>query len=158
MHTEPIVIHKGTKVMDTWQIGRPKGFSMGASENGWITKRLFYKYGKIFINYLTDRGLTENGKNLLVMDSHNSYTFNFQFMKLRNDNNVVVLALPPHTTHAMQPLDDIPFVNFKNEWYEVVCKFVCKYAAKKITKYEWFNLFMPCWRKTITVKNIQAGF
>ena len=126
MHTKPIVIHKGTKVMDTWQIGRPKGFSMGTSENGWITKWLFYKYGKIFIKYLTDRGLTENGKkNLLVMDSHNSHMFNFQFMKLMNNNNVVVLALPPHTTHAMQPLDDIPFANFKNEWYEVVHKFVC---------------------------------
>ena len=37
MHTKPTVIHKGTKVMNTWQIGRPKGFSIGASENGWIT-------------------------------------------------------------------------------------------------------------------------
>ena len=73
---------------------------------------------------------------------YNAHTFNFQFMKLMNDNNVVVLSLPPHTTHAMQPLDDIPFANFKNEWYEVVHKFVRKYAAKKIAKYEWFDLFM----------------
>ena len=58
----------------------------------------------------------------------------------------------------MQLLDDIPFANFKNEWYEVVHKFVCKYVTKKIAKYEWFDLFMSCWRKTITVKNIQAGF
>ena len=79
-------------------------------------------------------------------------------MKLMNNNNFVVLALPPHTTHSMQPLDDIPFTNLKNEWYEVVCKFLCKYAAKKIAKYESFALFMPCWRKRITVKNIQAGF
>ena len=26
-----------------------------------------------------------------------------------NDNNIVVLAFPSHTTHMMQPLDDVPF-------------------------------------------------
>ena len=95
------------------------------------------------------RPFRKGKKNLLVMDSHNSRTFNFQFMKLMNDNNVVVLAFPPHTTHAMQPLNDIPFTNFKMTGIKL-CANVCASMSGLI--------FVPCWRKTITVKNIQAGF
>ena len=51
----------------------------------------------------------ENKQHLLLMDSHNSHTFNNQFLKLMNDNKIVVLAFPSHTTHVMQPLDDVPF-------------------------------------------------
>ena len=121
MHTHPIVIHKGGRVMDTWKNDMPKGYKLGASENGWINKKLFYQYGKILIKYLQDWGLLEgNKKHLLLMDSHNAHTFNYQFMKMMINNNIVLLALPSHTTHLIQPLDDVPFASFKTEWYECV--------------------------------------
>ena len=77
MHTHPIVIHKGGRVMDTWKNDMPKGYKLGASENGWINKKLFYQYGKTLIKYLQDWGLLEGDKkHLLLMDSHNVHTFN----------------------------------------------------------------------------------
>ena len=101
--------------------GMPKGYQLSASENGWINKKLFYQYGKTRIQYRQDQGLLEGDKkHLLLMDSHNVHTFHYQFMKLMIDNNIIVLALPSHTTHLIQPLDDAPFVGFKNEWYKCV--------------------------------------
>ena len=157
LNTKPVVIHKGTKVMDTWKKGKPKGTATGASENGWITKCLFYKYGKAFIEYLKQQSLNRR-KNLLLMDSHNSHTFNYEFMKLMNDNNIIVLALPSHTTQVLQPLDDVPFASFKNEWYEAVRLLVHNLWTCKIIKSEWFGVFVHCWKKAITIRNIQAGF
>ena len=120
-HLKPLVIHKGSCVQDSWKQSMLEGTTLGVSENGWIDKHLFYNYSKKLIEYLQSIDQLGSDKhNLLLMDSYNSYTFNFQFIKLMNDNNIHVLALPVHTTHCLQPLDDVPFANFKGAWYEGV--------------------------------------
>ena len=75
-----------------------------------------------------------------------------------NENNIHVLALPSHTTHCLQPLDDIPFTNFKTAWYEGVRQYVRKSGAKKLSKAEFFDVFSPAWLKAITVNAIRGGF
>ena len=121
MNTRPIVIHKVLRVQEAWKKGMPKNYMIGASENGCITKKLFYFYGKSLIQYITEWGLCDDGKkHLLLMDSHNSHTFNYQFMKNMNDNGIVVLAFPSHTTHLIQPLDNVPFAQFNTQWYEAI--------------------------------------
>ena len=130
MHLKPMVIHKGQKVMESWKKDMPAGWSCGATEDGWISKKLFYRFGKQFISYLENRGLLEGQqKHLIIMDSYNSHTFNFQFMKLMNDNNIIVLALPSHTNHLLQPLHDIPFANLKTERYEAIRLFMRAHSA-----------------------------
>ena len=122
LSTKPLIIHKGQKVQQAWKNDKPQSYSLGASENGWITKRLFCKYGKVYIQMLKNQGLMQdkNKKHLLLMDSHNSHTCNYQFLKLMNDNNIVVLAFPARTTHVMQPLDDVPFAQLKTAWYKAI--------------------------------------
>ena len=158
-HLKPLVIHKGARVQDSWKQDMLEGTTLGVSENGWIDKCLFYNYGKKLIEYL--RSIDQLGPdkhNLLLMDSHNSHTFNFQFIKLMNENNIHVLALPAHTTHCLQPLDDVPFANFKGAWYEGVRQYVRSSGAKKLSKAEFFHVFSPAWVKAITVNQIKAGF
>ena len=71
MHTRPIVIHKGLLVQEEWKKDMPRNYMIGASENGWITKKLFYLYGKCLIEYITEWDLCDDGqKHLLLMDSH----------------------------------------------------------------------------------------
>ena len=136
-----------------------EGTTLGASENGWIDKLLFYNYGKKFVEYLESiQAVGPDKHNILLMDSHNSHTFNFQFIQLMNQNNIDVLVLPSHTTHCLQPLDDVPFTNFKNFWYEGVREYVKSSGAKKLAKTEFFQIFTPAWRKACTVNQIKAGF
>ena len=52
MHTKPIVIHKGSCIMEEWRNDMPEGYMLGASENGWITKQLFYYFGKTLMKYI----------------------------------------------------------------------------------------------------------
>ena len=151
MSTRPLVIHKGQKVQHAWKNDKPKSYSIGASENGWITKRLFYQYGKDYVQMLKNRGLMQdkNKKHLLLMDSHNSHTFNYQFLKLMNDNNIVVLAFPSHTTHVMQPLDDVPFAQLKTEWYEAMQLYVRSVCAKKLSKGEFLKFLSLVGRRQL---------
>ena len=97
--------------------------------------------------------------NILLMDSHNSHTFNFQFIQLINKNNIEVLALPSHTTHCLQPLDDdAPFTNFKNFWYEGIDDYVKKVGPKSLAKTEFFQFFSPAWRRAVIVNKTKADF
>ena len=41
---------------------------------------------------------------LLIIDGHESHV-NVEFLQYAENNNIIVLALPPHLTHHMQPLD-----------------------------------------------------
>ena len=103
MHTCPVVIHKGGRVMDTWKNDMPNGYKLGASENGWINKKLFYQYGKTLIKYLQDGGLLEgDNKHLLLMDSHNAHTFNYQLMKSMIDqqHSCTCTAFSHHTPYS----------------------------------------------------------
>ena len=61
-----------------------------------------------------------------------------------NENNIVVLAFPSHTTHVMQPLDDVPFAQLKTKWYEAMQLYVRSVCAKKLFKGEFFKVFIPC--------------
>ena len=122
LSTKPLITHKGQKVQQAWKNDKPQCYSLEASENGWITKRLFYQYGKEYIQMLKNWGLMQDKskKHLLLMDSHNSHTFSYQFLKLMNDKNIVVLAFSAHTTYVMQPLDDVPFAQIKTAWYKAM--------------------------------------
>ena len=63
------------------------------------------------ISYLND-----NKKVLLLLDMCKVHLFNLEFMEYINAHNVEVCSFPPHCTHVLQPLDDIPFAHFKNEY------------------------------------------
>jgi len=65
------------------------------------------------VKFLKDEGLVDGKPHVLMMDNHHSHTFNFDFLQLMKDNNIVVFALPSHTSHILQPLDVIPFAVLK---------------------------------------------
>ena len=65
-----------------------------------------------------------------------------------------MFCLPPHTTHASQPLDAAVFWPLKQHWANV-CH---KYMQNPGTKYQFSGLFKEAWMETIRSSNICAGF
>ena len=51
-----------------------------------------------------------------------------------NDNKIVVLAFPVHTTHVIQPLNDVPFAQLKMAWYEAMQLHVQSVCTKTLSK------------------------
>lgn len=43
------------------------------------------------------------GKALLILDGHSSYSNNIRILEVANDE--ILLCVPSHTTHAMQPVE-----------------------------------------------------
>ncbi|XP_072382648.1 uncharacterized protein [Diabrotica undecimpunctata] len=42
---------------------------------------------------------------LLILDGHYSHTCNLDVINMARENNIVIISLPPHSTHKLQPLD-----------------------------------------------------
>ena len=81
-----------------------------STANGFITNELW----KQIIDKLVERlQLSKaNQHALLLLDRHSTH-MELTSCKLLVDNNIQPLYLPAHTTHLLQPLDDIIFASFK---------------------------------------------
>ena len=111
----PMVLHKGVRVQDMWKLKAPGDIKIAATPKGYITKSRFHKYGLHFVKYLKQMGLADK-KHLLIVDGHKSHLYNLPFYEAMRANNIEVLTIPPHTSHVLQPLDSVPFAQFKRNW------------------------------------------
>ena len=68
------------------------------------------------------------------------------------------MAIPPHTSHILQPLDSTPFVQFKHNWQAKLLEWNFTKGAKVLANRFFFEVFWPAWRESMTVGNIQSGF
>ena len=79
----------------------PKGVVIKASTKGYINDRIFYEWGKLFIENLKSLGL-DNGHNILTFDGHGSHIYNLPLINELHSNNISTVTFEPHTTHATQ--------------------------------------------------------
>ncbi|XP_023312194.1 uncharacterized protein LOC111692417 [Anoplophora glabripennis] len=82
-----------------------KGASHGtvgaATPSGWISAEVFVKYLEHFIHHLHS---SKDNPVLLIMDNHESH-ISLRAIDLAKSNGVILLPIPPHTSHRLQPLD-----------------------------------------------------
>ena len=89
------------------------GYFMKSSPTGYINGNLFQKYGEQFVNCLKEKHLLDLKRIMVLLDLHKPHLFNYNFMQLMIKSNIEVCGFPPSCTHMIQPLDDVPFGNFK---------------------------------------------
>ena len=100
------IIYKGEShdITDTWleDFGEEDEAWFACTENGWSCD----KVGLLWLKQLFDRYTKAPGvrRRLLLVDSHSSYV-NMAFVELADSLRILLLILPPHTIHRLQPLD-----------------------------------------------------
>ena len=96
--------------------------------------------------------------HLLLLDAHKSHVYNIRFILICKRFNIDVLAIPSHTSHIIQPLDSVPFANLKTAWNEELIDYLFHSVGLGFSKMEFFEVFIPAWKKSMTPQNIRAGF
>ena len=66
---------------------------------------------------------------LLLLDGHSTH-YQPEVINLALENDVIVLCLPPHATHATQPLDCGVFSPLKAQWSKICHDFLKKNPGK----------------------------
>ncbi|XP_017482205.1 PREDICTED: uncharacterized protein LOC108371207 [Rhagoletis zephyria] len=81
----------------------PENWILGRSESGWMRSETFFEYvGNGFHNYLNIKNIKR--PVILFIDGHKSH-LTMELIEFCNEHQIVLYALPPNTTHIMQPAD-----------------------------------------------------
>jgi hypothetical protein len=105
---------------------------------------------------LETREKCDNGApQLLIFDGHNSHT-HFEFLEYAHDHNIIVLCLPPHTTHRLQPCDVGVFGPLSYAWKTEVQR--CFSEGITVDKYNLIQIYSLACLKSFKRSTIQAAF
>ena len=82
LNVPPMVIFKASRVKPEWREYAPSGYSVCASESGYISTKLFADYGEKFVKFLRESNLMTPGiKHIVLLDLHKSHLFNSHYME-----------------------------------------------------------------------------
>ena len=136
-----------------WTKGEFPGTRYGLSDKGWINTELFEGWlSEHFLEHaVSARPL------LLLLDGHSMH-YQPQSVRFAKEHGVIMLCLPPHTTHEAQPLDCGVFGPLKSYWSNVCHIFFQKNPGNVITRFQFSALFSEAWARALCPSNIIAGF
>ena len=118
---------------------------------------MFYEYGEYFIKFLKESHILINSKKvLLLLDRHKEHLFKLEFMEYMVAHNVEVFSFPPHCTHVLKPLDNIPFADFKNE-YQKALIIMNRQLCRKCEQQTVLQSLYSCLCTRFDTRNNQKG-
>ena len=149
----PMVIFEGKRLNAEWTKGEVPCTLYGMSDKGWTDMELFSYWMKdLFLPSIPPARPV-----LLLLDGHSSH-YEPETIRYAASQDVVVLCLPPHTTHVSQPLDVSFFKPLKSYWSEVCHRYMQDNPGRVVTKYQFSSLFSSAWYKAVRPETIVSGF
>ena len=92
-----MIIFDAKNLKHAWTNNEVPGAKYGLSDNGWINTDLFE-------GWLVEHFVVNAVPGRLLLHGHSTH-YQPDVVHFAKDHNIVMLCLPPHTTHEAQPLD-----------------------------------------------------
>lgn len=153
-YVPPMLIYKRKRMSDLLLKGSPSGSIGACSTNGWVDSKLFVKWLNHFVEFVRP---APDKKVLLVMDGHGSHK-SLEAVEVARSHGVVMICLPPHTTHRMQPLDRTFYGPLKQNYNAECDKWMIQNAGCRISQYDQASLFGSAYVRTATMEKAVSGF
>lgn len=134
--------------------GAPPGTIGLACQSGWMNTDLFIETLKHFIKFTNS---SKENPSLLIMDNHESH-ISLSSVDLAKSNGVTILTLPPHCSNRLQPLDVSVYGPFKKYYNSAVDAWLQNNPGRTLDIYNIAPCINSAFEKSMTMKNIQAGF
>ena len=147
----PLVIFKGIRRKEELGDGLPAGSEFCMTDTGYAQTQTFQLFMKFFCKHKPP------GKTLLIMDGHRSHVDSEAFA-IAEKENVVILLLPAHTSHELQPLDKAVFKSLKTSFYSQSKTWHNVHPGRSLNKISFSEVFTPAWNKSANRENAVSGF
>ena len=149
----PLIIFSKCFPGGQYRFDGPDDALYAKSESGWIDTELFITwFKKIFLKFaVPQRPL------LLLIDGHKSH-MGLELVDLCRENNVILFCLPPHTTHALQPLDVSVFKSLKDHFSKSVRSLTFAKKNFVVSKRDFSRIIKSPFERAFSIPNIKAGF
>ena len=147
----PYIVHK-EKATREMKEGVLEGTVFKESQSGWSNSEIFREYmTEHFCKHVTARPI------LLLFDGHSSH-YTSHVIAEAKERGIHLYALPPHTSHFLQPLDKSVFGPFKKRLYNMIHSWLHDHPGQLVTKNLLPRMLCNSLIDSMTVSNIQAGF
>ncbi|XP_045169801.2 uncharacterized protein LOC123532438 [Mercenaria mercenaria] len=130
----------------------PAGSRWFYQKNGWMDDQI----GEHWFLDVFLKCCGPDRPQLLILDGHSSHE-TLAFLQCAMEN-IHLLALPPHTTHYLQPLDRAVFGPLNREYNKACSSFLQENALHQINKGTFPSLFKVAWDSAVVQANIKSGF
>lgn len=150
----PIFIYPRKRMTHLLARGGPPDAIYHCSPNGWITEELFIVWLKHFISYVKP---SRESPALLIMDNHKTHT-TLAAYRIFKENGIVVVTLPPHCSHRLQPLDLTFYSSLKAAFNKECDNFLRMHPNEKITPYDIAAIFKNAYVKVANIEKGVSGF
>jgi hypothetical protein len=155
-------IFKGVKNLTKWhhtmeRIGlADSGYHISTSENGWTDNELGQAYFEDHFNRHT-KEITKGQYRILIVDGHDSH-LTTKAIQYCIDNKIILLCLPPHATHMLQPLDVGCFGPLAQIYKGMITSAYTFGASYNIDKCEFLEIWHAAREKALIAKNIISSW
>lgn len=151
----PMIIFKRKRMAPELKIGAPEGSLVEISESGYIDSSLFVKWLQFFVDTVHP---SQERKVLLCLDGHTTHSKNLQALELARESGVIMLQLPAHTTHKLQPLDVTFFKPLETFYIQEMQKWMRANPNASVSMFNVASILAPAYRRAATIENAASGF
>lgn len=157
------MIFKGAKNQDKWHKTMKEngqsgtGYRIATSENGWTNNDLGMEYLKFFLLNTEPHDPQKSQYRMLIVDGHDSH-ITTDAIRFCLKNKIVLLCLPPHTTHLLQPCDVGLFGVIAQIYKGLVSEAYRFGDSYNIDKCQFLEIWIVARERSITAKNIISAW
>jgi hypothetical protein len=152
----PFIILAAQYHLANWytECNLPADWRIATTDNGWTTNAVGLDWIKHFDFHTAPR--TKGRYRLLILDGHESH-HSTEFERYCQQNNIITLCMPPHSSHLLQPLDVGCFGPLKQAYGRQI-EHLMRMHITHISKLEFLCAFRETFFASMTEKNIRGGF
>jgi DDE superfamily endonuclease len=151
----PCIIFKGKTYCEGWFENLPNSWRFEVSQNGWTTDEISLRWlQNLFIPFTESR--TKGKYRLLILDGHGSH-LTPQFDQTCEENNIIPICMPPHSSHLLQPLDVGCFSVLKRAYGQLI-ENQARLGINHIDKLDFLAAYPQARESAYKAETIQNSF
>lgn len=150
----PLLIFPRVKAKPFMLMDAPPGSVLSANPSGWTNDSIFMEYLQHFVSFT---GASKDKKVLLILDGHESHK-SMEAIAFARENGIVMVTLPPHTSHKLQPLDRTCFGPLKKNYYTELDIWHRNNPNQTFSIYNIAAALGRAWGPAFSYSNVTAGF
>lgn len=150
----PMFVFARKRMTPLLMTGCPPGSTSTCTANGWSDADCFLLWLQHFVTHAKP---TRDEKHIIILDGHHSHK-TLAAIDFARENGIVLITLPPHCTHKMQPLDVSYFKSLKAAYNRAADNWMLVNAGKRISQFNVAEIFGTAYMKTATIDKAINGF
>ncbi|XP_069671644.1 uncharacterized protein [Periplaneta americana] len=150
----PMFIFPRARMSPTLEKDGPPGEFYCCSKNDWTNEHLYLQWLEHFSKFVK---CSNENPVLLLLDNHYSH-MTLEAYEFCKKHGIVVVSIPPHTSHRVQPLDVTFFGPLKKAYSQECDLFMKSNFQKMIRPDNIAGLFNKAYSNVATIAKAVSGF